>query len=110
MSAISALARGDLPAMREQGGPVFIDVWGPQCKPCLALAPAYDRLAEEFSSSGSFYKLEAPANRMACVDLKVMALPTFLCYRDGQEVSRLSGEISQEELREWVSAAFADTP
>lgn len=108
MSVANPLTRTDLPSILEAPGPVFVDVWGPQCAPCLALAPTYDELAEEYASTATFYKLEAPANRMVCVDLKVMALPTFLHYRNGQEIARLSGDISQEELREWVSSALAE--
>jgi thioredoxin 1 len=30
---------------------------------------------------------------MLCLSLKVMGLPTFLFYKDGQEVERLTGDI-----------------
>ena len=87
--------------------PVFVDVWGAECKPCLLLAPAYAHLAERFISQARFLKLEAPKNRMACVDLKVMTLPTFLHFNHGEEVSRLSGEgLTDGDLTEWVEAVF----
>lgn len=88
----------------EADGPVFVDVWGPDCKPCIALAPTYDALASEYADKGRFLKLEAPKNRMACVDLRVMGLPTFLIYADGAEQSRITGESLQPgDLQAWVS-------
>lgn len=83
--------------------PTFVDVWGPQCVPCVALSPVYEELAEQFADDAAFLKLEAPANRMACVDLKVMSLPTFVLYVGGEERSRLDGEVKGDDLREWVA-------
>jgi thioredoxin 1 len=107
MSDIPALSRDLIPpVLHENKGPVFVDVWGPQCAPCMALAPAYEKLAEELAEQAIFYKLEAPKNRMACVELKVVSLPTFLIYRDGKEVDRLTGDIGNTELENWVSSAL----
>jgi thiol-disulfide isomerase/thioredoxin len=36
--------------------------------------------------------VEAPKNRRLCLNLKVFALPTFLFYKNGKEVERLSGD------------------
>ena|ERR1700722_15474500 len=94
------------PELRESGQRVIVDVWGPQCQPCLALSPTYERLAAGHGDQARFLKLEAPKNRMACVDLKVHALPTFLHYAGGREVSRLSGEVSADELETWVTEAI----
>jgi thioredoxin 1 len=92
----------------EAEGPVFIDVWGTQCMPCLALAPTYEDLASRYRGVGRFLKLEAPKNRMACVDLRVMGMPTFLLFLDGAERSRLSGEsVSPSGLTEWVESGLS---
>lgn len=85
--------------------PIVIDIWGPQCRPCLALAPTFEALAEQHRDQAEFFKLEAPKNRMACVDLKVMNLPTFLAYSGGREVARLSGEINANQLTAFVQEA-----
>lgn len=86
---------------------VIIDFWGPRCVPCLALGPTFDGLAERHPEM-TFLRAEAPANRMLCVDLKVMSLPTFLCMVDGTEISRLDGQITAASLSEWVKAQSAE--
>jgi thioredoxin len=104
---IAALSRDRIaPELLESGQHVIVDVWGPQCQPCLALGPTYERLAAGHGDRARFLKLEAPKNRMACVDLKVHALPTFLHYAGGREVSRLTGEVSADELETWVTEAI----
>jgi thioredoxin 1 len=72
--------------------PVLVDFWGPQCVPCLALMPNVEAVAAKYAGRIKVAKVEAPKNRRLCLSLKVLALPTFLFYRDGQEVERISGD------------------
>lgn len=77
--------------------PVMVDFWGPQCKPCLALMPAVDRLEEQYASKIKVAKVNAVENRMLCARLRVMGLPAYLFYKDGVETNRLTGEILTEK-------------
>src|ERR1700683_2132613 len=86
----------------EAAGTVMVDVWGPECKPCLALMPHVARIAEERPEL-RVVKLEAPKARRVCIELRVHGLPTFLLMRDGEEVGRLSAsQLSPAQLREWL--------
>ena len=71
-------------------GPVLVDIWGPQCQPCLALMPAVEALAETYGDRVRFLKVNAPDNRKVCRDLRVAGLPAYLTLRDGVEVERLT--------------------
>jgi|SRR5579875_3061953 len=84
-------------------GLVLVDVWGPDCRPCLALLPHVEKLAEQHRQL-RVVKLEAPKARRLCIELRVHGLPTFLLLRDGQEVSRLSAAtLSPAQLRGWLA-------
>jgi thioredoxin 1 len=83
------------------GRRVVIDFWGERCAPCLALAPKYHELAEQFDEL-TFLRVDAPKNRMLCVDLRVMSLPTFVYLEDGRETSRLDGDVSDVDLARWI--------
>jgi thioredoxin 1 len=72
--------------------PVLVDVWGPTCGPCIKMMSVVERIAEEHAATVRVVKLDSSQNRRLCVDLGVMGLPTFLIYRDGQEVQRLTGD------------------
>ncbi|MBV9581184.1 MAG: thioredoxin family protein [Chloroflexi bacterium] len=72
--------------------PILVDVWGPQCGPCIKMMPMVERLAEEHAGAVRFVKLDSSQNRRLCVNLGVMGLPTFLVYRDGEQVQRLTGD------------------
>ncbi len=89
-------------------GSVLVDVWGPECRPCLALEPHVERIAEERPEL-RVVKLEAPKARRLCIDLKVMGLPALLLFREGEEVSRLAGpNLSAEELEQWVDKNLSE--
>jgi thioredoxin 1 len=80
--------------------PVLVDFWGPQCGPCLALMPKVESLTERYGDKVRITKVEAPKNRRLCLTLKVMSLPTFLFFKDGKEVDRLSGDIAIQSIEE----------
>ncbi len=83
-------------------GTTLVDLWGPDCTTCLALMPDVERIAEE-KQDVKVVTLEAPKARRLCMELKVMGLPAFLLFREGQEVSRLAGPtVSAPALEEWL--------
>jgi thioredoxin 1 len=65
--------------------------------------PTIAKLEEEACGAVRVVKVSAPENRQICRDLRVFGLPTYLLMRDGEELERLSGEVSKED----VERAFA---
>ena len=79
--------------------PVLVDFWGPKCQPCLGLMPHVDKLAEKYEGQLKVTKVDASQNRRLCITLRVLGLPTFLFYKNGEEVNRLSGgNLTSEEI------------
>ena len=73
--------------------PTVLDFWGPNCGPCMALMPKYHELAEnpKYEGKFKFCSVDTSKNRRVTMMVKpvVMSQPTFLFYKDGQEVARL---------------------
>ena len=72
--------------------PIVLDFWGPQCGPCLALMPDVEKLAESYGGKVRFAKVNVAENRRLCIALKVMSVPSFLFYNNGECGDRLSGD------------------
>ena len=87
--------------------PVVVDFWGPRCVPCIQLDPFVQGLSDEHGSRLRFVKVIAPENRQLCIRMKVMGLPTFMAFRDGQEIARLTGTVDREMLRDMVVSLSA---
>jgi thioredoxin 1 len=79
-------------------GIFLVDFWGPQCGPCLALNPAVVRIEEAYSGKLRVGKVNVTGNRMLCAKLRVLGLPTFIVYKDGQEMNRLTGNDITEQV------------
>ena len=94
-----------------QEGNVLLDVWGPQCAPCIALMPAVEELGDRLEGRVRLLKLNAPENRKVCRDLRVAGLPAYITMRDGVEVERLTGNgISIADIEAAVERLLAGAP
>jgi thioredoxin 1 len=89
-------------------GEVLVDIWGPQCQPCLALMPAVEALEATYGDRVRFLKVNAPDNRKVCRDLRVAGLPAYLTMRDGVEVERLTSNGTTPEQIEQAIIRLLD--
>ena len=107
MGAVSEATRENFDDL-VASGTTLVDVWGPDCRPCLALMPHVEKLAEAHDDL-TVVKLEASKARRVCIRLKVHALPTFLLMHDGEEVARLSeSTISPTQLNDWLDKSLGE--
>ena len=89
-------------------GTTLVDLWGTECQTCLALRPDVERLAEE-RDDVKVVALEAPKARRLCMELKVLGLPAFLLFRQGEEVGRLAGpDLTASALEEWLDRTLEE--
>jgi thioredoxin 1 len=84
-------------------GNVLVDFWGPRCQPCLALMPAVEALETTYDGRLALVKVNAPDNREVCRELKVAGLPTYVLYRDGAEIERLTGNPTKGDIEAAVA-------
>jgi thioredoxin 1 len=79
-------------------GSVFVDFWGPRCQPCLAMMPTIAKLEDDAGGAVRVVKVNSAENREVCRELRVFGLPTYVLMRDGEELERLSGEVSKDDI------------
>jgi len=107
MGAVSEATRENFDELVATGT-TLVDVWGPDCKPCLALKPHVEKLAAARDDI-AVVMLEAPKARRVCIRLKVHGLPTFLLMQDGEEISRLSAStITPNQLKDWLDKSLEE--
>jgi len=98
----------DAEVREEKGRPVVVDFWGPQCVPCMGLMPHYHEMEHEFGDKVKFTSVDCSANKRVAMSFKVMGLPTFLFFKDGTEVKRLSKEeCTPESIRAEIAKLIA---
>ena len=83
---------------------LVVDCWAAWCAPCRAIAPIVDELAKEYSGKVVFGKLNVDENPETTQRFGVMAIPTLLVMKDGQEVDRVVGVVPKNQLEAKVNA------
>lgn len=83
----------------ENDTPVLVDFWAPWCGPCRAMAPAVDSIAEEMSGKLKVVKHNTQDSPSTPSKLGIMAIPTMIVFKGGQEVGRHTGMMSIDDLR-----------
>ena len=83
-------------------GTVLIDVWGPACSPCIAMMPKIEELSKT-ATGFEVVKLDSSKNRRLCIDHRIMGMPAFLLFHQGNEISRIGGnDLKFEEMKSWL--------
>ncbi|HET7488497.1 MAG TPA: thioredoxin family protein [Acidimicrobiales bacterium] len=91
-------------------GTTLVDVWGPDCQPCLAMMPFIEKLAGDRADQFKTVKLEAPKARRLCMELRLMGLPAFVLFRDGEEIGRINGAgVTEDKVLSWLNETLGET-
>lgn len=87
--------------------PVLVDFYADWCNPCKMMAPVVEKLAEELAGKCKVGKCNVDENMAVAQKYRVVNIPTFIVFKDGQPVSTFRGAMSAQELRRNVENALA---
>ena len=82
---------------------VIVDFWAPWCGPCLSMAPTFTSIATAFPLKARFIKVDTESNQNLGAKFNIRSIPTLVAFKNNQEVQRVSGALSPEQLKEFVS-------
>ena len=82
--------------------PIVADFWATWCGPCRAMAPVFERAAQELEPSARFIKVDVDAEPHLAAEFGVRGVPALLVFKDGQVAARQSGAMDFNSLRRWV--------
>ena len=70
------------------------------CQPCKKVKP----IVEEMKKEGfQFQMVDADYEQLLVKQFKVSSVPTFILFEDGEEVSRITGAKTREELERFIN-------
>lgn len=88
--------------------PVLVDMWAPWCQPCIAMKPTLRQLASGLSGKVKVAELNVEENPFIKHKYDVDKYPMLLVFVNGNEVQRLVGAKSREELLAVLSDHVAE--
>ena len=78
--------------------PVVVDYWAPWCQPCKMIAPAFEKLSLEIKNA-KFVKINVDENQGLAQQNGVLGIPCLIIYNNGEEVGRVVGFQTEDQLK-----------
>ncbi len=82
--------------------PVIVDFSAEWCGACKASKPTFDAVANQLGSSHIFATIDIDKNEAVAKELEVQGIPTFIFFKEGKEVHRITGAITKKD--DFISA------
>ena len=82
--------------------PVLVDFWATWCGPCQMMGPVVEELAQE-NPDVKVCKVNVDEEMELAREYRVMSIPTFLVFKNGEVTGRTLGVQQKEELLEMLT-------
>lgn len=86
----------------ESATPVLVDFGATWCGPCRQMEPALAYLSVQYKDRVKVGKVDVDESPRIASEHNIQALPTFVVFRDGQEVARSQGAMGYSGLSSWL--------
>jgi thioredoxin 1 len=78
--------------------PVLVDFWAEWCKPCIAMVPDLEAVAQTYQGRLRVGKVNVEENNDVAFKYNVTAMPTLLVLKGGKVLDQRIGKMSKDAL------------
>ena len=86
--------------------PVIVDFWAPWCRPCKAIEPILEELADEAGERVRLVRLDVDSNLGVSSRYGVLSIPTVMLFAEGEPQATVVGAVSRKtferEFATWL--------
>lgn len=80
--------------------PVLVEFYSDSCIPCKRLSPILGDLEEEYEDKLKVVKVNVNFDEKLAQDYDVLASPTMVFFKNGEEINRIRGLKKKNEIEE----------
>ena len=84
--------------------PVLVDFWATWCGPCWTMAPVIEEIADQYAGKIKVGKLDVDNEPRTTTKYGIRFIPTFILFKDGQEIRRWVGVTNKNEITAAIDA------
>lgn len=89
-----------------QDKPLLVDFWAPWCNYCRRIAPAYDRVANQYGEEISVAKINIDDEALLAEREKIEVIPTLVLYRNGQVLNSIVAPESKAMIDAFIQESL----
>ena len=105
MSAIN-MNKAQFDQFMHEEKPVLVDYWAPWCVYCRRIAPAYEKIAEEYGDQLVIGKVNIDEEPQLAEAEKIEVIPTLVLYRGGKAVDSIVAPDSKAAIERFIKDAM----
>lgn len=84
--------------------PVIVDFYSDSCIPCKQLSPILGDIEDDYEDKAKVVKVNINFDEELMEKYEVMASPTLVFFKDGEETDRTRGLVKKAEIEEKLGA------
>lgn len=105
MSAIN-MNKAQFDQFMHEEKPVLVDYWAPWCVYCRRIAPAYEKIAEEYGDQLVIGKVNIDEESQLAEAEKIEVIPTLVLYCGGKAVDSIVAPDSKAAIERFIQNAM----
>ena len=88
--------------LMESGEAVLVDYWAPWCVYCRRIAPAYEKIAEQYEGKLHVAKVNIDENPKLADLQHIEVIPTLVLYKGGEALGSVVAPESKAAIEEFI--------
>jgi thioredoxin 1 len=104
--AVHVRSRAAFERLLDEPQPVIVDFWAPSCAPCRAMAPTFEKVAEEYEGRVRFVKVNTQEVPELAGAFGIRSIPTLVVLLGEQVVNTRVGLTDAATLRRMADKAL----
>ena len=83
--------------------PLLVDYWAPWCVYCRRIAPAYEKIAQQYGDRIVVAKINIDEEPAIAHQEKIEVIPTLVLYEGGQALASIVAPESKAKIEEFIN-------